>query len=80
MYEIKEIIIGNSESGNAGCNNGIYDRFVMIGFTNGLYLTETTCRCGCGCSGSFPANRLKIGTKYNSIQELYDSIYEEEEE
>lgn len=69
--KVTKIWVGESESGNAGCNNGNYDVPVKIFFDNGEVAETQTCGCGNGCSGSFPLSLCKVGLEFNSIEEFW---------
>ena len=68
--KIKSITWGTSFSGNAGCNNGVYDVPVTIEWDNGRTFTEHTCACGNGCSNTFPCALLKVGMDFDDYYDL----------
>lgn len=75
MLTIKNIVIGVSESGDAGCTNGNYDIPVSISLDNGEVVQEYTCRCGAGCSGNFAVNRFAVGMQFPSVDDIIDYGY-----
>lgn len=73
--KITNIVWGQSESGNAGCNNGNYDIPVTVSFDTGETVTVETCRCGSGCSGSYAANLIEVGQEFSDMSEFYEFGY-----
>ena len=75
--KIKNISLGQSASGNAGCTNGNYDVPVTVSFDTGATATVETCRCGNGCSGSYAANRLEVGAEFSDWADFYEFGYQD---
>ena len=73
--KIKEIIVGESLSGNPGCNNGNYDIPVTVVFDNGQTYHDVACGCGHGCNGTFPLSSVSVGDEFIDQDEFIDTLY-----
>lgn len=77
--KIKEIIVGESLSGNPGCSNGIYDIPVTVVFDNGQTYHDFACRCGHGCNGTFPLSSVSVGDEFADLDGFIDALYGSED-
>lgn len=73
--KIKRISLGESASGNAGCNNGNYDIPVVVEFDNGERVEDHTCGCCCGCNDTFPYRGLISSLKNKGFLQAPDAEF-----